>query len=58
MERVSALDNEFVDRTIRSRGHAKVVCNPMFGIDALAANQIFRFITYSLSGMLGKLGQD
>ena len=46
VERVNArLKDEFGGRTIRVRGHAKVMCHLMFGIVALAADQILRLIT-------------
>jgi hypothetical protein len=46
VERVNArLKDEFGGRTIRVRGNAKVMCHLMFGIVALAANQILRLIT-------------
>jgi hypothetical protein len=45
-ERVNArLKDEFGGRTIRVRGHAKVMCHLMFGILALAADQVLRLIT-------------
>jgi hypothetical protein len=45
VERVNArLKDEFGGRMIRVRGHAKVMCHLMFGIVALAANQILRLI--------------
>jgi len=45
VERVNArLKDEFGGRTIRVRGHAKVMCHLMFGIVALAADQILRLI--------------
>jgi hypothetical protein len=45
VERVNArLKDEFGGRTIRVRGHAKVMCHLMFGIVALAADQILRRI--------------
>src|SRR5208337_1189861 len=45
-ERVNArLKDEFGGRTIRVRGHAKVMCHLMFGILALAADQILRLLT-------------
>ncbi len=39
------LKDEFGGRTIRVRGNAKVMCHLMFGIVALAADQILRLIT-------------
>ena len=46
VERVNArLKDEFGGRMIRVRGHAKVMCHLMFGIVALAADQILRLIT-------------
>ena len=46
VERVNArLKDEFGGRLIRVRGNAKVMCHLMFGIVALAADQILRFIT-------------
>jgi len=46
VERVNArLKDEFGGRTIRVRGNAKVMCHLMFGIVALAADQIMRLIT-------------
>ena len=46
VERVNArLKDEFGGRMIRVRGNAKVMCHPMFGIVALAADQSFRLIT-------------
>jgi hypothetical protein len=46
VERVNArLKDEFGGRTIRVRGNAKVMCHLMFGIVALAADQIIRLIT-------------
>ena len=45
VERVNArLKDEFGGRMIRVRGHAKVMCHPMFGILSLAVNQILRLI--------------
>ena len=45
VERVNArLKDEFGGRTIRVRGNAKVMCHLMFGIVALAADQILRLI--------------
>jgi hypothetical protein len=46
VERVNArLKDEFGGRVIRVRGHAKVMCHLMFGILALAADQILRLVT-------------
>ena len=46
VERVNArLKDEFGGRMIRVRGNAKVMCHLMFGIVALAADQIMRLIT-------------
>jgi hypothetical protein len=46
VERVNArLKDEFGGRTIRVRGNTKVMCHLMFGIVALAADQILRLIT-------------
>jgi hypothetical protein len=46
VERVNArLKDEFGGRTIRVRGNAKVMCHLMFGIVALAADQILRLVT-------------
>jgi hypothetical protein len=46
VERVNArLKDEFGGRLIRVRGHAKVMCHLMFGIVALAADQILRLVT-------------
>ena len=45
VERVNArLKDEFGGRMIRVRGNAKVMCHLMFGIVALAADQILRLI--------------
>jgi hypothetical protein len=45
VERVNArLKDEFGGRTVRVRGHAKVMCHLMFGILALAADQMLRLI--------------
>ena len=45
VERVNArLKDEFGGRTVRVRGHAKGMCHLMFGIVALAADQILRLI--------------
>jgi hypothetical protein len=46
VERMNArLKDEFGGRTIRVRDHAKVMCHLMFGIVALAADQILRLVT-------------
>jgi len=46
VERVNArLKDEFGGRTVRVRGHAKVMCHLMFGILALTANQLMAFVT-------------
>jgi hypothetical protein len=46
VERVNArLKDEFGGRTVRVRGNAKVMCHLMFGVVALAADQILRLIT-------------
>jgi hypothetical protein len=46
VERVNArLKDEFGGRSVRVRGNAKVMCHLMFGIVALAADQILRLIT-------------
>jgi hypothetical protein len=46
VERVNArLKDEFGGRTVRVRGHTKVMCHLMFGIVALAADQILRLVT-------------
>jgi len=46
VERVNGrLKDEFGGRMIRVRGNAKVMCHLMFGIVALAADQILRLIT-------------
>ena len=45
VERVNGrLKDEFGGRFVRVRGHAKVMCHLMFGIVALAADQILRLI--------------
>jgi hypothetical protein len=45
VERVNArLKDEFGGRSVRVRGNAKVMCYLMFGMVALAADQIIRFI--------------
>ena len=44
-ERANArLKDEFGGRTVRVRGHAKVMCHLMFGILALAADQLLRVV--------------
>ena len=46
VERVNArLKDEFGVRTLRVRGHAKVMCHLMFGILALTAHQLMAFVT-------------
>lgn len=46
VERVNArLKDEFGGRSVRVRGNARVMCHLMFGILALAADQILRLIT-------------
>jgi Transposase DDE domain/Transposase domain (DUF772) len=46
VERVNArLKDEFGGRMVRVRGNAKVMCHLMFGIIALAGDQILRLIT-------------
>ena len=46
VERVNArLKDEFGGRTVRVRGHAKVMCHLMFGVLALTANQLLCFVT-------------
>jgi len=46
VERVNArLKDEFGGRTVRVRGPAKVMCHLMFGIVALAVDQILRLVT-------------
>ena len=46
VERVNArLKDEFGGRMVRVRGNAKVMCHLMFGVIALAADQILRLIT-------------
>ena len=45
VERVNArLQDEFGGRTVRVRGHAKVMCHLMFGIVALTVDQILRLV--------------
>ena len=46
VERVnSRLKDEFGGRFVRVRGNAKVMCHLMFGILALTADQLLRFVT-------------
>ena len=46
VERVNGrLKDEFGGRMVRVRGHAKVACHLMFGIVALTADQLMRFVT-------------
>jgi hypothetical protein len=46
VERVNGrLKDEFGGRTVRVRGHAKVMCHLMFGILALTADQLMSFVT-------------
>lgn len=46
VERVNGrLKDEFGARSVRVRGHAKVMCHLMFGILALSADQLLRFVT-------------
>src|SRR5271169_2500563 len=46
VERVNArIKDEFGGRTVRVRGHAKVICHLMFGIVALTVDQLVRFVT-------------
>ncbi len=46
VERVNGrLKDEFGGRRVRVRGHAKVMCHLMFGILALTADQLLRFVT-------------
>lgn len=46
VERVNArIKDEFGGRTVRVRGHAKVMCHLMFGIVALSVDQLLRFVT-------------
>jgi transposase len=45
VERVNGrLKDEFGGRMVRVRGHAKVMCHLMFGILALTADQLMRFV--------------
>jgi len=39
------LKDEFGGRFVRVRGHAKVLCHMMFGVLALTADQLLRFVT-------------
>ena len=41
----SRLKDDFGARTVRVRGHAKVMCHLMFGVLALTADQLLRFVT-------------
>jgi hypothetical protein len=46
VERVNArIKDEFGGRTVRVRGHSKVICHLMFGIVALTVDQLIRFVT-------------
>ncbi len=46
VERVNArIKDEFGGRTVRVRGHAKVMCHLMFGVVALTVDQLVRFVT-------------
>lgn len=46
VERVNArLKDEFGGRFVRVRGNAKVMCHLMFGVLALTADQLLRFVT-------------
>ena len=46
VERVNGrLKDEFGGREVRVRGHAKVMCHLMFGILALTADQLLKFVT-------------
>ncbi len=46
VERVNGrLKDEFGGRSVRVRGHAKVMCHLMFGILALTADQLLSFVT-------------
>lgn len=46
VERVNArIKDEFGGRTVRVRGHTKVICHLMFGIVALTVDQLMRFVT-------------
>ncbi len=45
VERINGrLKDEFGGRTVRVRGHAKVMCHLMFGILALTVDQLMRFL--------------
>ncbi len=46
VERVnSRIKDEFGGRTVRVRGHAKVMCHLMFGVVVLTVDQLMRFVT-------------
>ena len=46
VERVNGrLKDEFGGRSVRVRGHAKVLCHLMFGIVALTVDQLMRLVT-------------
>lgn len=46
VERANArIKDEFGGRSVRVRGHAKVLCHLMFGIVALTVDQLIRFVT-------------
>ncbi len=46
VERANArLKDEFGGRFVRVRGNAKVMCHLMFGVLALTAAQLLRFVT-------------
>ena len=46
VERANArIKDEFGGRSVRVRGHAKVMCHLMFGIVALTVDQLIRFVT-------------
>jgi len=46
VERVNGrLKDEFGGKTLRVRGYAKVITHLMFGIIALTADQLMRFVT-------------
>jgi hypothetical protein len=46
VERANArIKDEFGGRSVRVRGHAKVMCHLMFGIVALTVDQLMRFVT-------------
>ena len=42
---LARLKEEFGGRSVRVRGHAKVMCNLMFGILVLAASQLLCLVT-------------